>query len=187
MTILELEELLKKEESFVLAIDGMCASGKTTLATYLHHQLGGNLFHMDDFFLPQDMRTDTRLSTPGGNVHYERFLETVLLPLSLHQDVEYQRFDCHRQDYDSKMIMPYQKRNIIEGSYALHPHLLPYYSHMIVLKISPTLQLERIKLRNPHQIEQFQNVWIPLENHYIRYYHLFENYPVIEDIHIPPL
>lgn len=50
--------------------------------------------HMDDFFLPLEMRTPQRLQQPGGNVHYERFLETVLKPLSLQQTVFYQPFDC---------------------------------------------------------------------------------------------
>ena len=35
----------------LVAIDGRCAAGKTTLAASLQAQLGCNVFHMDDFFL----------------------------------------------------------------------------------------------------------------------------------------
>ena len=35
----------------LVAIDGRCAAGKTTLAASLQAQLACNVFHMDDFFL----------------------------------------------------------------------------------------------------------------------------------------
>ena len=101
-----------------------------------------------------------------------------------HQTVHYQRFDCHQMAYQPVIDRPYHSRNIIEGTYALHPQLLPYYSHIVVLKIDSQLQIERLSKRNFKQIKQFQERWIPLENQYFEYYHLFEKYPVIKDIHI---
>jgi adenylylsulfate kinase-like enzyme len=45
-------ELLLKEKQYVLvAIDGRCASGKTTLAAALKEKLSCEIIHMDDFFL----------------------------------------------------------------------------------------------------------------------------------------
>ena len=63
-------------------------------------------------------RQPERFIEPGGNVHYERFLETVLKPLSKHQTVHYQRFDCHQMAYQPVIDRPYHSRNIIEGTYA---------------------------------------------------------------------
>ena len=63
---------------FLIAIDGMCGSGKTTLANYLAKELNASLFHMDDFFLQPHQRTPERLADPGGNVDYERFKAEVL-------------------------------------------------------------------------------------------------------------
>ena len=77
----ELMNDLSKQSSFLLAIDGMSGSGKTTLAQSLQEKWHAHVFHMDDFFLPLEMRTPERLQQSGGNVHYERFLETVLKPL----------------------------------------------------------------------------------------------------------
>lgn len=37
---------------------------------------------MDDFFLRIEQRTPERMTEVGGNVDYERFLETVLFPVS---------------------------------------------------------------------------------------------------------
>lgn len=169
---------LKQKKCIVLAIDGKCASGKTTLALKLHEELGGNLFHMDDFFLPLEKRTKERLSEPGGNVDYERFLNQVLLPLSKQQDVNYQPFDCSTMCVKKGEIIKYSPINIIEGSYALHPTLAPYYSDAVVLDISSTTQLQRLSQRNPDKYQMFINKWIPLENKYFSYYHIYEKYPV---------
>lgn len=180
---MELDEWIEKlsqKSSFLLAIDGMCGSGKSTLAMMLHQKLGGHLFHMDDFFLPPELRTPQRLSQPGGNVHYERFLETVLKPLSCQQNVSYQRFDCQTMTLQKAIEIPYHPLNIIEGSYALHPDLQKYYSDVIVLKISPSLQKERLRKRNPDKIDDFLQRWIPIENQYFEAFDIFEKYPVYE-------
>jgi len=46
-----IEMLLAEQEHMFVAIDGPCASGKTTLARNLSERFGGNVLHMDDFFL----------------------------------------------------------------------------------------------------------------------------------------
>ena len=58
----------------LLAIDGRCGSGKSTLAAHMAQVFGCPVFHMDDFFLPPELRTPERLAQPGENVHHERFL-----------------------------------------------------------------------------------------------------------------
>ena len=90
----ELREL--PEEVRIIAIDGRCAAGKTTLAARLVKELGGDVIHMDDFFLPPALRTPERRSEPGGNVHYERFLTEVLPNLRSGRPFFYRRFDCSR-------------------------------------------------------------------------------------------
>ena len=80
----------------IIAIDGRCAAGKTTLAARLVKELGGDVIHMDDFFLPPALRTPERRSEPGGNVHYERFLTEVLPNLRSGRPFSYRRFDCSR-------------------------------------------------------------------------------------------
>lgn len=76
-----LEEYEKKDASVLVGIDGRCGSGKTTLGEYLYGRFDCNLFHMDDFFLRIEQRTQKRIAEVGGNVDYERFFETVLLPV----------------------------------------------------------------------------------------------------------
>ena len=62
----------------LVALDGRCGAGKTTLARRLQTELGCRVFHMDDFFLRPEQRTAERLARPGENVDHERFLAEVL-------------------------------------------------------------------------------------------------------------
>ena len=77
----QIAQALSANGTLILAIDGCCASGKTTLAVQLADRFGGDIVHMDDFFLPLFLRTPDRLSEPGSNVHYERVLTQIVTPL----------------------------------------------------------------------------------------------------------
>lgn len=151
----------------VIAIDGRCASGKTTLAETLHNLYDCNVFHMDDFFLRPEQRTDARLREPGGNVDYERFKNEVLLPLTAGETVRYRRYDCRTQTVlPAEDIVP-KRLTFVEGSYSHHPALKDYYTLTVATAVSPATQLARIAKRNtPAVAERFRTVWIPLEEAY---------------------
>ena len=76
-----IDALLQERERVIVAIEGSCAGGKTTLAEALGREYGCNVLPMDDFFLRPEQRTEQRFAQPGGNVDYERFFEEVLQPL----------------------------------------------------------------------------------------------------------
>ena len=86
----------KCRETFVIAIDGRAASGKSTLAARLAEILDTDIVHMDDFFLPPSLRTAERLAEPGGNVHYERFAETIISHLKNNESFTYPVFNCSK-------------------------------------------------------------------------------------------
>ena len=77
----QINMLLEEKNFVIVAIDGKCTSGKTTLASKLAELYDCNVFHMDDFFLRPEQRTPERFAEVGGNVDYELFLEEVRLPL----------------------------------------------------------------------------------------------------------
>ena len=79
--ITETGKLEAKKDHLLIAVDGRCGSGKSTLGAYLQQKMHGNLLHMDDFYLRPEQWTPKRQEEPGGNVDRERFLEEVLLPL----------------------------------------------------------------------------------------------------------
>lgn len=171
-----LEEKSGSEETLLVAIDGRCGSGKTTLGKYLKQIFDCNLFQMDDFFLRMEQRTPERLKEPGGNVDYERFEETVLRPVLQEQTVWYQPFSCQKWGLLEAYPVSYKKLNIIEGSYSMHPYFKNPYHIRVFLNISPEDQIENIKKRNGlEKAKQFQNMWIPKEEAY------FEKFHVIDD------
>ena len=151
----------------ILAIDGRCASGKTTLGNELASAWNASLFHMDDFYLQPHQRTEERLAEPGGNVDRERFLEEVLLPLRNGQTVSYRRFDCGSFTFEPVRLIEPAGIAIVEGSYACHPELREYYDLRIFMDIDPEEQMRRILKRNgPEIAERFRTRWIPLEEAY---------------------
>lgn len=81
VVIAHIEALLAERDHVLVAIDGPCASGKTMLAATVNKRFGGNVLHMDDFFLRPEQRTPERFAQPGGNVDRERFETEVLTPL----------------------------------------------------------------------------------------------------------
>lgn len=168
--ISEIQTILARNGSVTVAIDGRCASGKTTLASRLQAQLGGNVYHMDDFFLRPEQRTEERLRQPGGNVDRERFLQEILIPLQQKKPVCYRPFCCQTMLLGAPISVPTANVNIIEGSYSCHPDLWDCYDLHIFLTVSPNEQLKRLSERNPEKLTAFIERWIPLEERYFSFF-----------------
>jgi uridine kinase len=163
----ELTHLRRVPGPAVAAIDGRCASGKTTLAAWLSHRTGCPVIHMDDFFLRPEQRTPDRYETPGGNIDHERFLDQVLLPLRAGKPVAYRPFDCRTQQLGDPIQVPSAPVVLVEGSYACHPALWERYDLRVFLTVDPEEQGRRILARNGSACFQtFRERWIPLEENY---------------------
>lgn len=151
----------------IVAIDGMCGAGKSTVAQLLHERLGGNLFHMDDFFLQPVQRTPERLAEIGGNVDYERFAKEVLDNLNRNTAFSYGVFDCKKQCISHQVVVKPEMINIIEGSYSAHPYFDDYATFIFFLSVSLHEQGKRLRARNSaEQMNRFIGEWIPKENQY---------------------
>lgn len=161
--------LIKKKttkEQFIIAIDGRCASGKTTLAEQLQKVHECNVIHMDDFYLPMEKRTEKIMAQPGGNIDYERLLGEIILPIKEGKQTVYHPYNCHNNCFLPPQKVERKLGTIIEGSYSCHPDLKEYYDLCIFMDIPYELQLERLKKRNKALLEDFINIWIPREEYY---------------------
>lgn len=163
------------KESFIMAIDGRCAAGKTTLAGELKKVCECNVVHMDDFFLPMEKRTAARMGQPGGNMDFQRLLDEVLIPLAEGKQAVYRPYDCHNNQYLASKKVDSNLITIIEGSYSCHPKLREFYKLCIFMDISKELQIERLKVRNPMKLDDFKNIWIPREESYFDICKIREN------------
>ena len=169
----------EKENQLILAIEGSCTAGKTTLAAQLQKIYDCNVFHMDEFFLRPEQRTAERYAQPGGNVDYERFREAVLLPLKAGLEFSYRPFDCKTFTLSPPVRVSAKRLNIIEGSYSMHPYFDDPYDLKILLTVAPDVQHQRILQRPAHLHEPFFTKWIPMENRYLETFRIAEKADII--------
>lgn len=174
-----INHLLSKKTSIIIAIDGRCASGKTTLAHTLSKLYDCNMIAMDDFFLPPLKRTSTRLNEAGGNIDYERFAQEVITPLSLKQNFTYQIYDCSQQALTTFKHITLKQVTIIEGTYSLHPYFKDIYDLKVFCDIDTTLQHKRILQRPKWKHERFFNEWIPYEQNYFNTFNIISKCDII--------
>ena len=165
------------DKPYVIAIDGMSGSGKSTFATLLQKVFPeSNLFHMDDYFLQPSQRTEERLSEVGGNVDYERFHDEIISHLNNKDGLSYRKYDCSNQTLGIPVHTAWQPLMIIEGSYSHHPYFGNIYDLRVFLDISPEEQRKRILKRNgAFMLQRFISEWIPKENAYFEKFHVKEN------------
>ncbi|MBP3674582.1 MAG: hypothetical protein J6J18_12215 [Oscillospiraceae bacterium] len=161
-----IDELMAQKDQVIIAIDGNCTAGKTTLAGMLAEVYDCNVFHMDDFFLRPEQRTPERYAEIGGNVDYERFMEEVLIPLQAGKPFSYRPFDCGTFEQTEPVGVTPEKLGIIEGTYSLHPYFGDPYDLKIFLTVTPELQRERILERPAFLYGRFFEEWIPMEQKY---------------------
>lgn len=171
----KLASLDRRQETHVIAIDGRSASGKTTIATQLENIIDAGLIHMDDFFLPQPLRTPDRLAEAGGNIHYERFSTEVLPCLSSGAEFRYQKFDCAKMTLGDFNHVRKSKWRIVEGAYSCHPRFGNYMDLKVFSDISKDEQLSNIKQRETEKSAKvYVTRWIPMEEAYIKKYQVLE-------------
>ncbi len=162
-------------ERMLVAVDGRCGAGKTTLAAMLGQEMNCSVIHMDDFFLRPEQRTEDRFREPGGNVDYERVREEVLLPLSQDRPAVYRPFDCGRMELVDPIRVEPEAVVVVEGSYSCHPALWDFYGLRVFLDIRQEEQMGRILRRNGREAaEVFRERWIPLEERYFSAYQIQE-------------
>lgn len=182
----ELSEIIVNEikklnkEKCIVAIDGRCASGKTTLAQQLHNYFHCSVIHMDDFFLQPCQRTESRLSQAGGNIDYERFVEEIVQPLKSNDDFSYRVFDCKKLVFGEEVHIHQADVIIIEGSYSCHPKFRNIYDLTVFLDVDRDKQLSRIEKRNGiEQLKIFKIKWIPMEEKYFKAFDIQGNSDII--------
>ena len=164
--IKQIDDVLTQKDTVIVAIDGKCTSGKTTLASKLEQIYDCNVFHMDDFFLRPEQRTRSRFAEVGGNVDYERFQEEVLLPLRSGRSFSYRPFDCKTFTLSAPIIVTPKRLNIVEGTYSHHPYFGNPYDVKILLTVDDETQHRRILDRPEFLHKRFFEEWIPMENRY---------------------
>lgn len=168
----QVQKLLSEAERVVIAIDGPCGSGKSSLADLLAELFPSRILHMDDYYLPLQQRSPHWERIPCENMDLQRFLHEALLPASKGEDIFYQPYSCRKGQLTESRILPAAPLTIAEGSYSHHPLLAPYYDLKIYLSCHHQEQLARLAKREQTRLNDYRQRWIPLEEAYTRACHI---------------
>ena len=164
----------QNDERVIVALDGMCAAGKSSLARKLAERFGGEVISTDDFHLPLDMRSEERRSEPGGNLHYERFSKEVIPFVRKKESFSYGRFSCMQGGIsEMKTVNADCPLVVVEGAYSMRPEFRSIYDLSVCLLVSDELQKERLLAREGEEkYRNFEKLWMPLEHKYLSYYRI---------------
>lgn len=163
----EIKQLRDRGERAIIAIEGRCAAGKSSLAAHIRERMGLPVVHMDHFFLRPEQRSEKRYAQPGGNIDHERFLDEVLLPLKEGKTPAYRPYHCKSGELGEPIAIDPSPVVIVEGSYSCHPALWEHYHWRVFLTVEPEEQLRRIERRDGvEQMQNYRERWIPMEERY---------------------
>lgn len=165
-----IDDLLAKGMPVIIAIEGNCTAGKTTLAAALKKEYDCNVFHMDDFFLRPEQRTAERYAQPGGNVDYERFRMEVLEKIKKESPFDYRPFDCSTFALSDEVWVQPKQLTVVEGTYCMHPYFGDVYDLKVFMSITAELQNQRILKRPAFLHRRFFEEWIPMEQIYFDHF-----------------
>ena len=166
----------------VLALDGRCGSGKTTLTNALVRQFPASaVLRTDDFYLPPVQRAHGWEQTPCANMDLARLRDEALRPAYAGQPVQYRAYSCREGAYQPAQELPAQPLVILEGSYSHHPLLTGYETLRVFVTCSKEEQTRRLQEREGERYANFAARWIPLEEGYFAKYQIAENADFVVD------
>ena len=164
--LLSAAALIQGGHPAVLAIDGRCGSGKSSLAQLLHELFGCNVLHMDDFYLPFAERASNWTDQPAGNMNLSRFRNEVLTPAAAGQPIPYRAYSCRQGQYRDTALLSPTPLTVVEGSYSHHPALADAYQCKVFLTCPDAVQARRLQAREGTHYTAFVDCWIPMEELY---------------------
>ena len=172
----------KPTRPLVLALDGRCGSGKTTLANALARQFPASVvLRTDDFYLPPAQRAHGWEQTPCANMDLARLRDEALRPAYAGQPVQYRAYSCREGAYLPARELAPQPLVILEGSYSHHPLLTDCETLRVFVTCSKDEQVRRLQEREGERYANFAARWIPLEEGYFAQYHIAETADFVVD------
>ena len=173
---------LQPTKPLVLALDGRCGSGKTTLAAALAEQFpDSTVLHTDDFYLPPAGRVPGWEQIPCANMDLTRLRDEALRPAYKGLPVPYRAYSCREGACLPVQQLRAQPLVILEGSYSHHPLLAGYETLRVFVTCSKQEQTRRLQAREGGRYANFAARWIPLEEAYFTQYNVEDKADFVMD------
>lgn len=175
------------ERPVLIALDGRCGSGKTTLAAQLAEHFPNSLtIHTDDYYLPPADRVPGWDKIPCANIDLNRLRAEILDPARAGQSFLYKAYSCREGTYLPPVSCTPAPLVLVEGSYSHHPALATCYDLRVFVTCSKEEQARRLQAREGAHYPAFVERWIPLEEGYFAKYHIEESADLVLDTsHFP--
>ena len=158
---------LARQSAVLVALDGRCGSGKTTLAEQLTERFPQSItVHTDDFYLPPSRRVTGWEKIPCANMDIQRLRNEGVAPARAGRAFSYQAYSCREGAYLPPRPLGPAPLVIVEGSYSCHPTLADCYDLKVFVTCSKEEQARRLLTREGERYSGFTARWIPLEEGY---------------------
>ena len=173
---------LARQSAVLVALDGRCGSGKTTLAAQLTERFPQSItVHTDDFYLPPSRRVTGWEKIPCANMDTQRLRDEVVAPARAGQAFSYQAYSCREGAYLPPRPLGSAPLVIVEGSYSCHPTLADCYDLKVFVTCSKEEQARRLLAREGERYSGFTARWIPLEEGYFAKFQIEQTVDFILD------
>jgi uridine kinase len=153
----------------LVAIDGMGASGKSTLAAALARALPGRLavVHGDDFYGPEgrDWRSWSPQQGYEGYFDHIRLEEQVLQPLIRGEPARFQRYDWSTNELAEWVEVAPNGLVLVEGVYLLRARLRQFWDLSIYVHTPRRTRLSRAYERGENDSGWIEK-WSAAEDYY---------------------
>ncbi len=183
--ILSLHTLNNHKRVFILGIDGLGGSGKTTYAFSLQNALKNEgipveVLHIDDFIHPKEIRYDH--NKPNWECYYtsqwryDYLMKELLNPIQSRQKInkEIEIYDKQNDGYLKRHItLPTDSILIIEGVFIQRSELRSYFDYVIYVDENKENRLQRVLKRDTYIgdkkaiFEKYEKRYFPAEDQYI--------------------
>lgn len=170
MEVFHAIDALSDQDSVLVAIDGRCGSGKSSLSQLIASVYGAMVLHMDDFFQTEAQKAAGERAVVA-NIDGTRLM-AALTPFAAGEPFPLRAYNCLTGQFlPPRQIRPTRVR-VVEGSYCLHPAIQIPYDVKIFMTVDPLTQRSRLKVRNPELFDRFVAEWIPQEEAYFSAHHI---------------
>lgn len=178
MKYIQLDNFLNKQkDKSIIAIEGRCGSGKSTLSELFKDKY--TIIHLDDFFISIKEKSKINIQK-YGNINYKLVYENLsIIRNALNQNiakVTIKAFSCEKQEYYEKEIN-LKNKIILEGTYSSSLYFNEFIDKITFLLVSKETQTERIQKRELSN--KFFSEWIPLEESYFKENDIISNCDLI--------
>jgi uridine kinase len=162
----------RKSLALLVGIDGCGAAGKTTLANRIQALAQGvTVVHMDDFFLPSQIRKNAPTDEIGGHFDWKRVQEQVLNQVSRGEPGKYQQYNWDTDRLAKWFDVPAHGIVVVEGLYSTRRELANLYDFKIWMDTPRNIRLHRRSERDGKAArDTWEKYWMKGEDAYVEHH-----------------